>query len=273
LTDITLNKSIRDSWIWKDPEILKAYLDFTIGPEVRSVTQLAREWNWSRHRVYRFLEKIADSTPSVTVSVTTKSTNKETSPDKRTLSGTPNGTLSVASPSKSVSSQSASSTTNTTTTLPTSYRPLSSLSSTTKKKKEEKPVIRITEKEERKSYTDRPKDLAMVIEYFIEKKVPNPKQNAELFYDHYESVGWIRGKTKIKRWRSCLTQWKDTFSNGGRSRGFRGSYLGGPESGYQERTYTYQCLEHPKYKTTSETNRLFKRCPECYVPLKRVDSE
>ncbi len=269
MTDITLNKSIRDSWIWKDPEILKAYLDFTIGPEDRSVDKLAKDWNWSRPRVYRFLEKVASVTTGVTTSVTTNSTNNGTYPDERTDSVTP----SVTSPSKSVSSQSASSTTNTTTTLPTTYRPLSSLSSTTKKKKEEKPVIRITEKEERKSYTDRPKDLAMVIEYFVEKKVPNPKQNAELFYDHYESVGWIRGKTKIKRWRSCLTQWKDTFSSGGRSRGLRGSYLGGPESGYQERTYTYQCLEHPKYKTVSESDRLFKRCPECYVRLKRVDSE
>ena len=56
-------------------------------------------------------------------------------------------------------------------------------------------------------YNEKPRDLEMVINYFEEKKVLNPTVNAKIFYDHYEANGWYRGKTKIRSWRHCLSQW------------------------------------------------------------------
>lgn len=32
-------------------------------------------------------------------------------------------------------------------------------------------------------------------------------KQAELFWHYWESKDWVRGKTKMKRWKSALTQW------------------------------------------------------------------
>ena len=58
-----------------------------------------------------------------------------------------------------------------------------------------------------RKYKDKPKDVRMVADYFKEMKVENPEDSAELFYAHYESVGWFKGKSKIKSWRMCLKSW------------------------------------------------------------------
>ncbi|MCD8052170.1 MAG: hypothetical protein LUE89_10925 [Clostridiales bacterium] len=31
--------------------------------------------------------------------------------------------------------------------------------------------------------------------------------NAQLFVDHYEAGGWMRGNTKIKSWKACVRTW------------------------------------------------------------------
>lgn len=54
-------------------------------------------------------------------------------------------------------------------------------------------------------YKAKPKDLDMVIDYFITKGLS--KDNATKFYNHYEASGWMRGKTKIKNWKMCLSSW------------------------------------------------------------------
>ena len=59
-------------------------------------------------------------------------------------------------------------------------------------------------------YKASPKDLQMVIDYFIEKEIPDAELNATKFYSHYESVGWYRGRTKIRNWKMCLNQWDFT---------------------------------------------------------------
>ncbi len=41
----------------------------------------------------------------------------------------------------------------------------------------------------------------------MEKNIPDAENNAEKFYSHYESVGWFRGKSKIKNWKMCVKQW------------------------------------------------------------------
>jgi len=61
-------------------------------------------------------------------------------------------------------------------------------------------------------YKTKPRDLDMVVEYFREKNINEPEKNAFKFYNHYEASGWIRGKTKIKNWRMCLSSW-DFVSN------------------------------------------------------------
>lgn len=57
-----------------------------------------------------------------------------------------------------------------------------------------------------KPYTAKPKDVEMVIEYFKEK-YPEYLNQAEIFYNHYESIGWYKGKTKIKVWRRAVATW------------------------------------------------------------------
>ena len=49
--------------------------------------------------------------------------------------------------------------------------------------------------------------LKEVEEYFLEKKIPNYLDNASRFWNHYESVNWYRGKTKIKKWKMCVKTW------------------------------------------------------------------
>ncbi len=58
-------------------------------------------------------------------------------------------------------------------------------------------------------YIDKPKDLDMVKEYFNEK-YSEYKDQAEPFYEWFESVGWKRGKTPIKKWRMAVGQWVRT---------------------------------------------------------------
>ena len=58
-----------------------------------------------------------------------------------------------------------------------------------------------------RKYKDKPKDVKMVADYFREVNVEDPEGSAELFYAHYESVGWFRGKSKIKNWKMCLKNW------------------------------------------------------------------
>lgn len=57
-----------------------------------------------------------------------------------------------------------------------------------------------------KPYTAKPKDLEMVKEYFKEKH-PDYMNQAEIFWNHYESIGWFKGKTKIKIWRRAVATW------------------------------------------------------------------
>lgn len=56
------------------------------------------------------------------------------------------------------------------------------------------------------SYTAKPKDLDMVIDYFKEKDIP--MSEAKTFYNYYEMTGWFSGKAKIKNWRMAAANWK-----------------------------------------------------------------
>lgn len=58
-------------------------------------------------------------------------------------------------------------------------------------------------------YINKPKDLDMVKDYFA-KNHPEYVEQAEPFYEWFESVGWKRGKTPIKKWRMAVGQWVRT---------------------------------------------------------------
>ena len=80
--------------------------------------------------------------------------------------------------------------------------------------KESNNIIKVNKIKNNKNKTNlykaKPSDLEMVIDYFKEKNIPDALINAKKFYNHYEASGWIRGKTKIKNWRMCLSSWDFT---------------------------------------------------------------
>jgi len=42
--------------------------------------------------------------------------------------------------------------------------------------------------------------------------------NPQKFIDHYDANGWVRGKTKIKCWKSCVRTWESRDNEGGNSK-------------------------------------------------------
>lgn len=48
-------------------------------------------------------------------------------------------------------------------------------------------------------------NLDEVIEYFISKK--SNKEEAEKYFDYYESKGWLVGKTSMKDWKASARNW------------------------------------------------------------------
>lgn len=53
-----------------------------------------------------------------------------------------------------------------------------------------------------------PPTLMKVSEYMQEQEFKNIPDEAMKFIDHYESVGWLVGKTKMKCWKAAVRQWK-----------------------------------------------------------------
>ena len=47
----------------------------------------------------------------------------------------------------------------------------------------------------------------MVIEYLKELGKAEPEKYGHKIYDHYDARGWFSGKTKIKKWKSCVKTW------------------------------------------------------------------
>ena len=60
-------------------------------------------------------------------------------------------------------------------------------------------------KEKIKRVTFVPPSLNQVSEYCTERKnTVNPNQ----FIDHYQTNGWMRGKSKVKDWKACIRTWE-----------------------------------------------------------------
>ena len=113
---IAIHRKIRENWIWKDPEKLRAWLDILLmvnheektipyngkmitiypGQRLTSIYQLADRWGWSKHRVYRFLTLLkADkmcTTDGTTGGTIITVVNWGFYQTKRNTDGTTNGT-------------------------------------------------------------------------------------------------------------------------------------------------------------------------------------
>ena len=72
----------------------------------------------------------------------------------------------------------------------------------------DKKLIAGTQQRSKVNDAKKPTDVNEVIDYFKELRIVNPKENAEKFYNYYESNNWYRGKTKIVKWKSCVKTWK-----------------------------------------------------------------
>ena len=63
-------------------------------------------------------------------------------------------------------------------------------------------------KDNKKSF---PPTLEEVNAYCLKRK---NSVDPQMFLDHYEANGWMRGKTKIKSWEACVRTWeKNTIAN------------------------------------------------------------
>lgn len=58
-----------------------------------------------------------------------------------------------------------------------------------------------------------PPSLDEVKIYFNEKGITNV--NPETFWNHYDSINWMRGKNKIQKWKSCVATWVNREKDNG----------------------------------------------------------
>jgi hypothetical protein len=67
--------------------------------------------------------------------------------------------------------------------------------------------------EKQASFKSKPRDVEMVIDYFKKQKIEEPISNGSEFFAYYDSIGWYRGKSKIKDWKKCVVTWKKNINN------------------------------------------------------------
>lgn len=72
----------------------------------------------------------------------------------------------------------------------------------------DKEVKHIRSKEVKKT-ADRPESLDAVRNLFVEREYVNPQGEAEKFYDHYQSNGWVigKGRAPCRDWTAAAANW------------------------------------------------------------------
>jgi hypothetical protein len=78
---------------------------------------------------------------------------------------------------------------------------------------------------QRKSFT--PPDQSEVCDYMAEKGLSSEiaKIEAEKFFNFYDSKGWVVGKTKMTKWKSCVSGWIGRMDKPQASSGDFGGYV------------------------------------------------
>lgn len=202
---INLHRCIQEHWIWQDAHRFKWWVDLLLrashkdtkvlfdgslmeckrGQFITSLGKLAEEWMVSRGAVRRFLDALENDTM-----ITRKSTHKMTQiticnydsyQNVRTTDDTTNGQLTIQQ----------TDTINKEDNIITSNN-ISSNSNREGGKKTQAKFI--------------PPALEEVIAYYKEKGFV--KTNPEAFFHHYNTVGWMVNKNKMKCWKSALAKWE-----------------------------------------------------------------
>jgi len=242
---ISLHRKLREHWIWKKPEYVRAWIDLLFrashkdtkmlfdgefilvgrGEFITSQESLSLHWHWSRGKVSRFLNLLQKD--SMIVLKTGHKATHITICNYGTYQGNRNADEHQTN-TKRTSNEHEKDTIN-------------------KGNKGNKGNKYINERD----YKAKPKDLDMIIEFFKEKNIPSPEINANTFYAHYTKTGWYAGKSKIKSWKHCINSWD--FQK-----------VDSDESAI----YTYQCSSHPDQVFKAETKNYYKQCSICNERLR-----
>ena len=199
-----MHRCIQDHWIWQDANRFKWWIDLLLrannkdakvlidgslmeckrGQFITSLGKLAEEWMVSRNTVRRFLDALESDTMIVRKS-THKLTqiticNYDSYQDVRTSDDTTDGqvTIQQTDTNNNIDNTSTS-------------RSISNSNREGGKKTQAK-------------FT--PPTLEEVIAHCKEKGFV--KVNPERFFHHYNSVGWMVNKNKMKCWKSALAKWE-----------------------------------------------------------------
>ena len=201
---ICLHRCILTHWIWQDANRFKWWIDLLLrannkdakvlidgslmeckrGQFITSLGKLAEEWMVSRNTVRRFLDALESDTMIVRKS-THKLTqiticNYDSYQDVRTSDDTTDGqvTIQQTDTNNNIDNTSTS-------------RSISNSNREGGKKTQAKFI---------------PPTLEEVIAHCKEKGFV--KVNPERFFHHYNSVGWMVNKNKMKCWKSALAKWE-----------------------------------------------------------------
>lgn len=205
---ICLHRCIQEHWIWQDANRFKWWVDLLIkansedtkvfiesrlveckrGEFITSLGKLAEEWGVSRDVVRHFLTTLESDTMIIR-KVTTKYTqiticNYDSYQDVPT-------TDPQQSHNKATTDPQQTHTINKEDNIITSNN-ISSNSNREGSKKTQAKFI--------------PPTLEEVIAYYKEKGFV--KTNPEAFFHHYNTVGWMVNKNKMKCWKSALAKWE-----------------------------------------------------------------
>ena len=199
-----MHRCIQDHWIWQDANRFKWWIDLLLrannkdakvlidgslmeckrGQFITSLGKLAEEWMVSRNTVRRFLDALESDTMIVRKS-THKLTqiticNYDSYQDVRTSDDTTDGqvTIQQTDTNNNIDNTSTS-------------RSISNSNREGGKKSQAKFI---------------PPTLEEVIAHCKEKGFV--KVNPERFFHHYNSVGWMVNKNKMKCWKSALAKWE-----------------------------------------------------------------
>lgn len=202
---INLHRCIQEHWIWQDAHRFKWWVDLLLrashkdtkvlfdgslieckrGQFITSLGKLAEEWMVSRGAVRRFLDALENDTMIARVS-THKMTqiticNYDSYQSVRTTDDTTNGQLTIQQ------TDTINNIDNTSTS-----RSISNSNREGGKKTQAKFI---------------PPTLEEVIAYCKER---GKGVNAERWFNHYVTVGWMVGKNKMKDWRAAVRKWEDS---------------------------------------------------------------
>ena len=199
-----MHRCIQDHWIWQDANRFKWWIDLLLrannkdakvlidgslmeckrGQFITSLGKLAEEWMVSRNTVRRFLDALESDTMIVRKS-THKLTqiticNYDSYQDVRTSDDTTDGqvTIQQTDTNNNIDNTSTS-------------RSISNSNREGGKKTQAKFI---------------PPTLEEVVAHCKEKGFI--KVNPERFFHHYNSVGWMVNKNKMKCWKSALAKWE-----------------------------------------------------------------